>query len=468
MEMARFLQETTHLLAQQIVAEQPNQKGPDGKPLTEGERAANARSFRDFMAKVRAGKKVNNADILAFTKLFDAELTLDNLDKKQLEAMCRLLDIRVFGSVWVLRYKLEERLRAIQKDDLEIKKEGIDELNEAELHEACRARGIFTGKDSAYLRRKLSDWLELSLEHKVPIALLLLSRAFSRQMTGAHDTLHPEDTKDELASDLAETLAHVPEVAVADAEKELAERSNDREARLKLLEEEDVTAAFEELQASKAGGDGKTRAAKLRAMKPAVGVTTEKIARLEVINDDVERTIDETIAKEELEKQQEEKAAAAETTAAATPAVAATPAAPEAATPAAPVAEPVVAAVPSATAAATAAPSTAAAAAAPAAKEVAPAAAAPAAAASAAAAAKEKDSADKSKAKEKEKKKKTIAVVDKLNDSLGAMIDDIKAQAEELEKAKQIKVQQQTPVDATAEAAQKQQQQQQAAGDSTP
>ena len=93
MEMARFLQETTHLLAQQLVAQNPA-KGPDGAPLSEGERAANARSFRDFMAKVRAGKKVRNSDILAFTKLFDQELTLDNLDKKQLEAMCRLLDIK--------------------------------------------------------------------------------------------------------------------------------------------------------------------------------------------------------------------------------------------------------------------------------------------------------------------------------------------------------------------------------------
>jgi len=54
----------------------------------------------------------------------------------------------VFGSVWVLRYKLEERLRAIQKDDLEIKKEGIEELTDAELAEACRARGIFTGQHS--------------------------------------------------------------------------------------------------------------------------------------------------------------------------------------------------------------------------------------------------------------------------------------------------------------------------------
>jgi LETM1 and EF-hand domain-containing protein 1 len=94
---------------------------------------------------VRSGKKVHNGDIIGFSKLFDSELTLDNLDQKQLEAMCKLLDIKVFGSLWVLRYKLEERLRAIQKDDELIQKDGIDALDDAELQEACRARGIFTG-----------------------------------------------------------------------------------------------------------------------------------------------------------------------------------------------------------------------------------------------------------------------------------------------------------------------------------
>ncbi len=83
------------MLAQQIADQHPAKVGADGKPLSDAESAANARSFRDFMQKVRNGQKVRNSDILAFTKLFDSELTLDNLDAKQLEAMCRLLDIKV-------------------------------------------------------------------------------------------------------------------------------------------------------------------------------------------------------------------------------------------------------------------------------------------------------------------------------------------------------------------------------------
>ena len=138
MEMARFLQETTHLLAQQLAAQHAGQSDTV-------EAKQSAQQFRDFMAKVRSGKKVHNGDIIGFSKLFDSELTLDNLDQKQLEAMCKLLDIKVFGSLWVLRYKLEERLRAIQKDDELIQKDGIDALDDAELQEACRARGIFTG-----------------------------------------------------------------------------------------------------------------------------------------------------------------------------------------------------------------------------------------------------------------------------------------------------------------------------------
>jgi len=499
MEMARFLQETTHMLAQQIADQHPAKVGPDGKPLTEAETAANARSFRDFMAKVRKGQKVRNADILAFTKLFDSELTLDNLDKKQLEAMCRLLDIKVFGGEWVLRHKLEQRLLAIQKDDQLIKKDGLDALNEAELAEACRARGIFTGKDAKYLKRKLADWLELSLEHKVPIALLLLSRAFSRQMTGAHDaglveSSHPEPSAavsgesgadaeagvdPELAEALAKTLAHVPEVAVADAEKEIADRSDDREARLQLLEEEDVTAAFEELQASKKGGDGKSRAAKLRSMKPAVGVTAEKLARLEATNDVVENIIDTTIAMEAQENPVTAATGAGATATAAGAEPAPAVPAPADATPAAAVASlkvaeqaavsqataatapqpqqqpaagpvaAVAAAVADLTATATATvtgisppatPSAAptAAASAPAAAPATPATAVPSASSA------ESDEAAAALLLKKKQKVKTIATVDKLNDSVGAMIDAIKAQAENLEKEHKEKAQQAT------------------------
>lgn len=54
-----------------------------------------------------------------------------------------------------------------QADDRAIKAEGLDALSESELREACRARGIranvFGEGASKLMRKRLSEWLELSL-----------------------------------------------------------------------------------------------------------------------------------------------------------------------------------------------------------------------------------------------------------------------------------------------------------------
>lgn len=58
-------------------------------------------------------------------------------------------------------------VRVRQADDRAIKAEGLENLTEGELREACRARGIrgnvFGEGAPAFMRRKLADWLELSL-----------------------------------------------------------------------------------------------------------------------------------------------------------------------------------------------------------------------------------------------------------------------------------------------------------------
>jgi LETM1-like protein len=60
-------------------------------------------------------------------------------------------------SIWCVR----------QADDRAIKAEGLENLTEGELREACRARGIrgnvFGEGAPAFMRKKLADWLELSL-----------------------------------------------------------------------------------------------------------------------------------------------------------------------------------------------------------------------------------------------------------------------------------------------------------------
>lgn len=58
-----------------------------------------------------------------------------------------------------------------------IQKEGLDSLSILELQQACRARGMRALGLSEYrLKQQLAQWLELSLNEKIPPSLLLLSR----------------------------------------------------------------------------------------------------------------------------------------------------------------------------------------------------------------------------------------------------------------------------------------------------
>ncbi len=60
-----------------------------------------------------------------------------------------------------------------------IQKEGIETLTLSELQQACRFRGMRAyGLSPERLRFQLAQWLDLSLNKKVPPSLLLLSRAF--------------------------------------------------------------------------------------------------------------------------------------------------------------------------------------------------------------------------------------------------------------------------------------------------
>lgn len=423
MEMARFLQETTHLLAQKLAQK---------KGISSEEAKAQAKNFRDFMEAVRTGKKVRNSDIVGFSKLFDSELTLENLTKDQLSAMCRMLDIRAFGSVWVLRFKLQEKLRQIQQDDVLIRNEGVDSLSEAELKQACIERGIYTGpeKDAAYLKRKLTDWLELSLLHQVPVTLLLLSRAFSRQMTGTSpgDAATKEESHDDLQTDLATTLAYVPHVVIAEAEKEIVDLTDDAAAKLKSIEDEAVEAAYEEIQARKDGRPDKaTRANKALRVKTAVGVTAEKLEELTEKNVNVGSLLDgaeEQHAEQEQQDQaQQDSQAQAQVNTAATTAAAQTPSVPATAatpTPAVDATAPVVPSPPSDSAVVVASSSSSK-------KE-------------------KKDSKDK-------EKQKTIKVVDQLNDKVGAILEEIKAQTKVLDALQKEKAELEAKLTHTQQAA---------------
>ncbi|KAF7998300.1 hypothetical protein HCN44_009698 [Aphidius gifuensis] len=162
-EMAKFLQKTLDDMAVQ----------------SSDHRSVKAKEFAEFFQKMRStGHEASNQEIMKFSKLFEDEITLDSLSRAQLIALCRVLDVQTLGTTNFLRFLLRMRLRNLAADDRLIEKEGVDTLERAELQQACRARGMRAyGMPENRLRDQLSQWLDLSINQKVPPSLLLLSRA---------------------------------------------------------------------------------------------------------------------------------------------------------------------------------------------------------------------------------------------------------------------------------------------------
>uniref|UniRef100_A0A8C3YSL2 Mitochondrial proton/calcium exchanger protein n=1 Tax=Catagonus wagneri TaxID=51154 RepID=A0A8C3YSL2_9CETA len=219
LELAKFLQDTIEEMALKNKAA----KGDATK------------DFSAFFQKIReTGERPSNEEILRFSKLFEDELTLDNLTRPQLVALCKLLELQSIGTNNFLRFQLTMRLRSIKADDKLISEEGVDSLTVKELQAACRARGMRAlGVTEDRLRDQLKQWLELHLRQEVPASLLVLSRAMYLP-----DTLSPADQ-------LKSTLQTLPEVVAKEAQVKAAEVEGeqvDNKARLEatLREEEAI------------------------------------------------------------------------------------------------------------------------------------------------------------------------------------------------------------------------------------
>uniref|UniRef100_A0AAR2K8B7 Mitochondrial proton/calcium exchanger protein n=1 Tax=Pygocentrus nattereri TaxID=42514 RepID=A0AAR2K8B7_PYGNA len=197
LEMAKFLQDTVEEIALRNKADKGN--------VTE--------EFSTFFQKIRdSGEIPSNEQIIRFSKLFEDELTLDNLTRPQLVALCRLLELQSIGTNNFLRFQLIMKLRAIRADDKLIAEEGVDSLNVNELQAACRVRGMRAlGVTEDRLREQLKQWLELHLNQHIPTSLLLLSRAMFLP-----DTLSPADQ-------LKTTLQTLPEIVAKEAQMKVAE-----------------------------------------------------------------------------------------------------------------------------------------------------------------------------------------------------------------------------------------------------
>ncbi|RCV07229.1 hypothetical protein SETIT_1G227400v2 [Setaria italica] len=167
MEYAKFLQDTAKEMAKEV------------QTSRSGDIKQTAEDLDEFLNKVRRGERVSNDEILSFAKLFNDELTLDNMSRPRLVNMCKYMGIRPFGTDNYLRFMLRKKLQDIKKDDKMIQAEGVESLSEEELRQACRERGLLGLLSTEEMRQQLQDWLDLSLNHSVPSSLLILSRAFT-------------------------------------------------------------------------------------------------------------------------------------------------------------------------------------------------------------------------------------------------------------------------------------------------
>lgn len=208
------------------------------------ETASTFQEFTDFMNKVRSSDMIPSInEILKFSRFFENSLTLDDLNVKQLQGLCKLLGIGFLSdipSARVLRFQIDTRMRELTVDDKFILRDGIDSLTTEELQSANRARGMRAlGVSEEQLRIQLQHWLELHLKEQVPTSLLLLSRVMY-----IDESLSP-------AEQLRQTISALPETTVDKVKVTSAETSGekvDKKTKIKVLEEETKAIEMENLQ----------------------------------------------------------------------------------------------------------------------------------------------------------------------------------------------------------------------------
>ncbi|KAH7922834.1 LETM1-domain-containing protein [Leucogyrophana mollusca] len=232
LEMAKFLQET----------------------LRESGLKANAHivgtdAFKEFFRKVRStGESPSATDIINVAKLFDDDLTLDNLSRPQLVSMCRYMGINAFGTDNFLRGAIRSRLMTLRRDDQAIYSEGVDELSTSELQAACQSRGIRTGGVSpARLRDELTTWIQLHLHNRVSGVLLVLGRAFHFDRKPGED----EDGKTAVIQSLESVLSGLPDNLLNEAELEVDSDNASYKQKLDVLQQQEELIEDEEEQEQK-------------------------------------------------------------------------------------------------------------------------------------------------------------------------------------------------------------------------
>ena len=185
LNVASFLQDTVESMAKPHAHTDAS--------TTDSPLHAPAHQLLSMLKAARSGQRLTTGELVSVAKLFDDAITFDNLTADQLRMVCRYLRLQVVGGEGVMRYAIHLKMQRVHRDDELIKAEGMDRMSDEELRAACRARGMrdFGLTREGYMRN-LQQWLDLSLDKKIPDSLLLLSRAMSiSEEPATHTHLHP-------------------------------------------------------------------------------------------------------------------------------------------------------------------------------------------------------------------------------------------------------------------------------------
>ncbi|KAE9406334.1 LETM1-domain-containing protein [Gymnopus androsaceus JB14] len=232
LEMAKFLQETLR-----------------ESPLKANAHIIGSDAFKEFFRKVRStGESPSASDIINVARLFDDDLTLDNLSRPQLVSMCRYMDLHAFGTDNFLRGAIRSRLLHLRRDDQLIDSEGVDSLSTSELQGACQSRGIRTsGVSPARLREELCTWINLHLHNRVSGVLLVLGRAFNFDRKTGEDG----DGKTSVIQSLESVLSGLPDNLLNEAELEVDSDKASYKQKLEVLQQQEELIEDEEEQEQK-------------------------------------------------------------------------------------------------------------------------------------------------------------------------------------------------------------------------
>ncbi|CAE6392209.1 unnamed protein product [Rhizoctonia solani] len=253
LEMAKFLQDTLR-----------------ESPLKSGSSILSTDEFKNFFLKVRStGESPSAEEVVKVAKLFDTDLTLDNLSRPQLVSICRYMGLNAFGTDNFLRYQIRSRLVDIRRDDEVILNEGVDSLSTKELQHACQSRGLRTiGVSPSRLREEMSEWIDLHLTNRVSGVLLILSRAFTWDRDGDVAVL----------KGLESVMSSLPDTLLSEAELEVDSEKASYKQKLEVLQQQEELIDDEaEQEAKEEDARRQRRAAEERAKREEEALVAQSL-----------------------------------------------------------------------------------------------------------------------------------------------------------------------------------------------